>query len=127
MIIQIKPPTEASSELKFQKAWLSPSGCLHYLDGFIHEQWARLAIGSDVSAPMPQEGGENAKLKLFDAGWVRVALQGPETFVVEYGGNACLSPIQSARLIQLATDAGVKSLVRDDNGRMQLIWSRVEL
>ncbi len=126
MITKINPPTEQSGDLKFQKAWLSPSGSLHYLDGFIHEQWARLALGLEVAAPMPQEGGENAKQKLFDAGWVRVALQSPDTFVVEYGGNVSLTPSQSARLIELATGAGSKNLVRDDRGRMQLIWKRTK-
>jgi hypothetical protein len=127
MSAKINPPTEESRELKFQKAWLSPSGGLHYLDGFIHEQWARLALGLDVAAPMPQEGGVDAKQKLFDAGWVRVALQSPDTFVIEYGGNVFLTPIQSARLIELATGAGAKNLVRDDKGRMQLIWKRAHV
>ena len=97
---------------------------MHYLDGLIHEQWSRLALGLDVAAPMPQEGGVDAKQKLFDAGWVRVALQSPDTFVIEYGGNVSLTPIQSARLIELATGAGAKNLVRDDKGKMQLIWKR---
>lgn len=127
MSAKINPPTEESRELKFQKAWLSPSGSLHYLDGFIHEQWARLALGLDVAAPMPQEGGVNAKQKLFDAGWIRVALQNPNTFVIEYGENVFLTPIQSARLIELATGAGAKNLVRDDKGRMQLIWKRAHV
>lgn len=106
---------------------MSPSGSLYYLDGLIHEQWARLAIGSDVAAPMPNEGGENAKKKLFDAGWIRVALQIPDTFVVEYGGDTCLTAIQSSRLIELATVAGAKNLVRDDNDKMKLIWNRARL
>lgn len=122
---QIKPPTEESSELKFQKAWLSPTGGLHYLGGYIHEQWARLAIGSDVSAPMPQEGGENAKQKLFEAGWVRVTLHGPNTVLVEYDDDARLTQIQFSRLIELTTGSGAKSLVRDENGKLRVLWRKM--
>lgn len=122
--LEIKPPSAESRESKFQKGWLSPSGNLHYLDGFIHEQWARLAIGSDVSAPMPHEGGENAKQKLFECHWVRVALHGADTIAVEYHDKAELSKEQSSRLIELATGAGAKYLVRDRSGKMECIWSR---
>jgi hypothetical protein len=120
----VQPPSEESTETRFQKAWLSPSGGLHYLDGLIHEQWARLAIGSDVSAPMPQDGGENAKQKLFELDWIRVALLGSDTIVIEHDEKGCLAKVQSERLIELALAVKAKYLVRESGGKMKTIWSR---
>ena len=103
---------------------MSPTGNLHYLDGLIHEQWARVAIGSDVSAPMPEEGGENAKLRLFDAGWVRVAPRESDTIGFEYSKKRFLPEEQTSRLVELAVGVGAKSLVRECNGKMYILWSR---
>jgi len=122
--VRLNPPTSQSESTRLQKYWLSPDAELYELDGFIHEQWARLAIGWDIAAPMPQEGGLNAKEKLFDLGWVRVAVRGTESFSVELQQNASLKKNQLARLILLAKEAGAKILVRERNDRMESIWCR---
>ena len=116
-------PTETA---RLQKYWMSPDAELYELDGFIHEQWARLAIGWDVSGPMPQEGGLNAKQNLFDLGWVRVAVQGTECFSAELQQNANLTKNQLARLLLLAKETNAKLLVRERNDRMESIWCREE-
>ena len=120
----VQPPSDECGENKFQKAWLSPFGGLHYLDGLIHEQWARLAIGADVSAPMPQDGGENAKQKLFERNWIRVALLGADTIVIEHDEKVCRSIAQSERLIELALAVKAKYIVRERSGKIRTIWSR---
>lgn len=101
---------------------MSPDAELYYLDGLIHEQWARLAIDSDVSAPMPHEGGENAKQKLFECGWVRVALQGTGGLSVEYSDGATLHEKQLSRLITLAIGSGAKFLARECGDKIEVFW-----
>lgn len=43
--MEVNPPTRPTNSTTLQKYWMSAEAELFELDGFIHEQWARAAIG----------------------------------------------------------------------------------